>query len=604
MKNKPLNYRNNMKRIAWSLIFCIICTFSVIPELLIAQSLKATGTIEKSLPKTAVRFKTTDLKLQKLYDAAEQKEQGNVVKDFGKYTILREGGGYNNVWLETQPMGGYMYAKRNMEAAINNIEIFINYQREDGRYPGMLHYTNAKTSVYYDNLPGTRQYENDKIIAYYGWFQGYCFPMPAFEMYFWLGKDRKYLEQLYTSLKKFDEYLWKTRDSDHDGCLETWCICDTGEDACSRFNGAQWAWPYDYAPSSEAIKKLSESERKKVGIGKDILNKIDRFPTPMESMDIMSYSYAGRDVLAKISKELNNGNEYYWRGKANEVRAKLKSYLWDEHKHACYDRDKDNKVMDILTHNNLRCMYFGSFDQQMADEFIKYHLMNPKEFWTPMPLPSIAVNDPAFRNIPENNWSGQPEGLTYQRSIRAMENYGHYAELTMIGLKFLDVIGDSLKFTQQFEPFKKTIVTATQNDGYGPSILASLEFISRLYGVHLTGDQVYWSCLNNENQYEYTQVWGDHVFKMSTKENQVFCSVDGKEVFSFTKGIRVVSDLSGKIIEVVGIETEKQKAGITYNGKNNSLIVAPNTVYRNNGKFSKSREVEFTNPEKNPVDLN
>jgi len=584
-----------MKQTVFSLLFGIICTFSVIPEQLTAQS-NAENMFGNSLPKTEVRFKTTNAILQKIYDSAEQKAKLNIVNHFGKYQVLVEGGGYNNVWLETQPMGGYMYAKRNMEAAKNNIQIFIDYQREDGRYPGMLHFTNGKTSAYYDHLPGTRLYEKDQITAHYGWFQGYCFPMPAFEMYFWLGKDRKYLEQLYTSLEKFDEYLWKTRDSDHNGCLETWCICDTGEDGGSRFNGAPWSWPYDYAPSSEAIRKLPEDEQKQIGITKDNLNEIDNFPIPMESMDIMSYSYTGRDVLAKISKELGNGEEKYWREKANEVRAKLKSYLWDENRHACYDRDKNNKVMDILTHNNLRCMYFGSFDQQMADDFIKYHLMNSKEFWTPMPLPSIAVNDAAFRNIPENNWSGQSEGLTFQRSIRAMENYGHYAELTLIGQKFLKVVGDSLKFTQQFEPFKATIVTATQNDGYGPSILASLEFISRMYGIHLTQDLVYWSCLDDKEQYEYIQQWGNKIFMMTTRENQVFCSIDGQEVFSFTKGIRVVSDLSGKIIEVAGIDTEAKKAEISCNGKTKSVEIAPNIVYGYNKGLKVISRTDFYNP--------
>jgi len=36
------------------------------------------------------------------------------------------------------------------------------------------------------------------------------------------------LQKVYASLEKFDAYLWKTRDSDHNGCLESWCIYDTG----------------------------------------------------------------------------------------------------------------------------------------------------------------------------------------------------------------------------------------------------------------------------------------------------------------------------------------------------------------------------------------
>ena len=30
----------------------------------------------------------------------------------------------------------------------------------------------------------------------------------------------------------------------------------------------------------------------------------------------------------------------------------------------------------------------------MAERFVKEHLLNPQEFWTKMPLPSVAANDP------------------------------------------------------------------------------------------------------------------------------------------------------------------------------------------------------------------
>lgn len=547
----------------------------------------------KPVRQTGVTFKTSDKVLQQLYDQAEQKAKWNIVDNFGGYQVLVEGAEYKNVWLETQPMGGVMYANRNLEIARNNILIFMDHQRDDGRFPGMIHCTEGKISPYYDNLVGMQRVVGDQLTLYYGWLQGYCFPMPAFELYFWLGKERGYLQQLYHSLEKFDQYLWRTRDSDQDGCLETWCICDTGEDGCTRFKGCQWAWPYDEAPTVEAIRNLTPDQRRAVGIREQ---NPESFPTPMESMDMMSYSYTNRDILASISKELGNGREAYWRKKANEVRKKMKSYLWIPGKHACYDRDKNNAVMDILIHNNLRCMYFGSFDQQMADDFVKYHLMNPEEFWTEMPLPSIAANDPFFRNISGNNWSGQPEGLTFQRSIRAMENYGHFAELTLIGRKLLKTVGDSLKFTQQFDPF--TGVITPNLDGYGPTILASLEFISRMYGIHLTRETLLWSCLDDQEQYEYTQQWGDRHFKMTTRGDRVDCEIDGKKVLSFTKGIRVVTDLTGKVIEVAGIDTVQKRAELTLNGKTFLLNVAPNSVYRYKGKFRKTREIDFFQPQK------
>jgi neutral trehalase len=62
-------------------------------------------------------------------------------------------------------------------------------------------------------------------------------------------------------------------------------------------------------------------------------------------MDMISYSYANRNILARISKILQNGQSDYWNKKAKEVQTKIKEYLWDAKRHACYDRDRDNKVM-------------------------------------------------------------------------------------------------------------------------------------------------------------------------------------------------------------------------------------------------------------------
>lgn len=512
--------------------------------------------------KTSVQFHTSNPALQNLFDMAEQKALWNV-KDWGEYKVLVEGAGYDAVWIETQPMGGVMYAKRNIEIAKDNIRIFLDYQRDDGRFRSVIGKADS-TIAYYDSS-----------------ISGLCLPMPALELYYWLNQDKAFLKQLCLSLEKFDDYLWKNRDSDGNGCLETWCVFDNGEDGSIRFGKSPLSWPFAYPPNEERMKTETDYFRDRnadTTLG---------LPVPIESMDFMSYSYTCRDVLSKASRILGNGREAYWREKADQVKNKIRSYLWNPEKHACYDRDRLNNTMDILLHNNLRCMYFGSFDQQMADEFIHYHLLNPDEFWTPMPLPSIAANDPMFRNITGNNWSGQPQGLTFQRSIRAMENYGHYAELTMIGTRFLKAVGDSLKFPQQFDPFTGTINNTS--DGYGPNILATLEFVSRLYGVHIAQDTVHWSCLDDNQEYLYSQQWGDRLYTLETRGSRAFCFYNGREVFSFTRGARVISDLEGRIIKIIGITPDKKdrKVSVDYEGKTHSLSLGPNAIYRYDKKFQR-----------------
>lgn len=459
---------------------------------------------------TDVKFFTSDSLWQKVYDSAVEKEKTNV-KNFAGRNVLIEGGGYNGIWLETQPMGGEMYASRNLEAAMNNQLFFMENIRDDGRLPSVILYTGDEKKPFH---------------LMYSHFQGYCFPYHALNMYYLNGKDREYLLFLYDVLERFDNYLWRTRDSDGDGCLETWCVWDTGEDNCTRFFDAPDSWGDDTAP-----------------YGKSKL--------PYESMDVMSYSYDGRMTLAEIADILwsDSGLGDTWRKKAQAVRDKVKSYLWIDEKGACYDRDCDNKFLDTLVHNNLRCMYHGMFDQYMADRFVFEHLLNPAEFWTPMPLTSIAANDPLFLSEANNNWSGQPQGLTYQRAIRALENYGHYRIIPMLGRKLCKAVGEigsDLRFTQQYDPY--TMMPSPHGDGcYGPAILAFLEYTTKMYGVKIARDEIVWSAVYDSSESEYTQMWNDTEFKLNIGKDMCEAQINGKSVFSCARGSRVVTGLDGVV---------------------------------------------------------
>ena len=477
---------------------------------------------------TGVLFSCSDPALQRLYDEAERKAQGNL-RRFGDDLVLVEGGGYEKIWLETQPMGGEMYAGRNLQAALSTCRLFMRHQRADGRIPGSI------------------QCVDGVVTPQFNKFQGFCFPYPALNLYYLIGRDPDYLEELEGCLRRFDEYLWRVRNVN--GCLASFCVYDTGEDNAVRYGDAPCWWSEDAPPQGYAV-------------------------VPMASMDVMSFSYACRDTLAAISRIRGDGREALWRGKADEVARALRERLWDGRRGACFDRDKDGKVVNVLTHNNLRCMYWGSFSQEMADRFVREHLLNPDEFFTPMPLPSVAANDPAFRNIPENNWSGQPEGLTYQRAIRALENYGYDDLIPVLGKRlFRAIIDGGYVFTQQFDPFtgKPSMVPipaqqsgedtgpTIMQDAYGPTILSVLEYIAHIWGVHLQLGEV-WFSLGRGLGYAYEHRWGGHVYRIESDASAAEVSVDGRAVYHGPCGVRVVTDERGAHLRTVPFDRGGIKA--------------------------------------------
>ena len=217
--------------------------------------------------------------------------------------------------------------------------------------------------------------------------------------------------------------------------------------------------------------------------------------------------------------------------------------------------------------------------QPMADAFVRENLLNPAAFWTPMPMPSTAANDPFFRNVANNNWSGQPQGLTYQRAIGALENYGHRAEVTLIGARLLRNISQTGRFTQQFDPF-----TAVQNGsdgyGYGPTILATLEYYARLFGVYPQNDTLHFSGMAARQPYTYTQKLKDNHYKLVQDKGRLTGYLNGRELFSSTAGIDVMTSPAGKILGLAGIDTVARNVQLKTGGKSYQATIEPNGYYR------------------------
>ncbi len=456
---------------------------------------------------TRVIFEISDPLVQKLFDAAQEKCRLNE-RVFSGRRVLIEGGGYNKVWIETQPMGGAMYAKRDLEIAWNNQKIFMDHQREDGR------------------LPGSIELQVGRVIPQYDKFQGFYFAEPALDVWYLTGKSRDYLVQLYEVLGKYDEYLWKVRDSDNDGCLESWCRYDTGEDNAVRYGDAPNYWESDEAPKGCSV-------------------------VPMASMDFMGYSYSAKSVMAQIA-ELLGRKEAAERHleEAGRLKAQTKAYLWDDIRGAFFDRDRYGQRMPVLIHNNLRMMYWGNMENTCAERFVREHLLNEREFWTPMPLPSVAADDPMFRNDAVNSWSGQPQALTYQRAIRALENYGYTKLLPVLGRKLFEAIGEDCIFVQQYDPvtMKPSPYGVTgQQDAYGPAMLAVLEYISRMYGVDRVRDRLVWSGAVKEEGFYEQHICGE-TYRIEHSGGKTAGFVGGREVFCTKKEGRIVTDLNGKEI--------------------------------------------------------
>ena len=528
-----------------------------------------------SATKVGVSFKSSDATLQGAYDHAISCEDKNVKEFLPGLDCVVEGSGYKNVWLETQPMAGAMWAVRNVTKALANQLVFMRTQREDGRLPGMVTTNNSAGA------------ENPMLTAVYCFpkqslLQGDYFSSTSVDLAFYLNISDKttateYTKELHGVLERFDDWMWTNRRSSLPGKSDAlWCpsAADWGGDGYDGYRG---------------------------------------HPAPFVSMDMMAYAHSNALALSRTSSMLGNASgAAHWTTRAGKIAESLERVLWIEERGACYDIDADDHVVDVLVHNNLRAMWHGVFSQRMADIFVARHLRNTSEFWTAFPLPSIAANDPKFQpGLPRNSWSGPSEGLTYQRAIRALENYGYHTEITLLGAKLLDAVEKTpgYRFPQQWNPsaYNGTPPGAPgPGDCYGPALLSLLEYNTYARGIKprpADGVLMWSDAILSGRQAAtstFTQTLGSHELSLVAKASEPTFSgsCDAKKLFTATRGVRVLTALDGTVLGIVGISATSIDLILSVDGTVTKGRVEPNSEYEldGSGGLKLTRQVTFANP--------
>jgi len=162
-----------------------------------------------------VTFTTSDDVLQRIYDKAVSCEEGNRKEFLPGLHVVVEGSVYRNVWLETQPMGGAMWAARNVTEALANSLVFLRTQRVDGRLPGMV--SSATDGVGSSYLTAMYCYaRGDGSLL-----QGNYWSVPAVDVAFFMNQSvpdgtggpdmAAYVGELHVALEAFDDWMWRTR---------------------------------------------------------------------------------------------------------------------------------------------------------------------------------------------------------------------------------------------------------------------------------------------------------------------------------------------------------------------------------------------------------
>ena len=138
---------------------------------------------------------------------------------------------------------------------------------------------------------------------------------------------------------------------------------------------------------------------------------------------LMSMYIADCDALAEIATELGKAGEAReLKERGEKYRAKLKT-LWDEKAGIFLNRDLHaGTTVTRLSPTNFYPLLAKAATPLQARRMVDAHLTNPNEFWGEWVMPSIARNDPAFKD--QNYWRGRIWGPMNYLVYLGLANYG------------------------------------------------------------------------------------------------------------------------------------------------------------------------------------
>lgn len=237
------------------------------------------------------------------------------------------------------------------------------------------------------------------------------------ENYLW-GGDHAYLARAYPALVKYNEWLYANR----------------------RLPNGLFFWLHSYESGIDNSPRFGSADEK---VKSDI--------TSLAAVDLCSFMVRQNEALAEMARELGRSDdEAKFRAQAAELKDLMNRLLWDEATGYYYDLDLKTKgLLKIKTIASLFPLFAGVPDAARAKRVLG-HVMNPAEFNTPMPLPSVARDDPTFE---KDCWRGPVWINTAYVVIVGLERYGFAEEAAELSYRLADGVYRNHALTHQFVEF-------------------------------------------------------------------------------------------------------------------------------------------------------
>ncbi len=272
------------------------------------------------------------------------------------------------------------------ELARGSLLTFLHNQRKDGGFRGYIDVNHYRQEVFYHANWGRAVLAVDAV-------------HPSLE----------FLEATYVGLKAYASYFDRERDEEVSGLYDIDNHYETGQEYMHRYTAVD--------PNAD----------------KDNWGEVFR----LKGVDVTVYIYELKRALTVMADRLGREDDSaLWSMEADRIRDAVRERMWDAEQEMFFDIDPRTGLRTGVKAATCFYPYFTDIATEKHLPGMKRHLLSPKEFWTPWPVPSTSKDDPTFSAEP--HWKGKRMNCPWNGRVWPMTNSHIMDALATAAVRFGD----------------------------------------------------------------------------------------------------------------------------------------------------------------------
>src|SRR3989344_4651955 len=317
---------------------------------------------------------------------------------------------YPYQWLWDSCFHAIILSHFNIRDAKAEILTLLSKQFDNGLIPHMI-YWDRKTPTDFPVIEwgkkDTSTITQPPMIAYAVW------------QIFQKDKDIRFIKKIYPNLYHFYRYLLSERDPHEKHLIGILNPDESGEDNSPRFD-----IPLNLPPKHS----FKENTQKRLNL---VAQNIEcKFDAPfcmrnffwVKDVPFNAIMVKNLKLLAELAEKLSlEDDAKFFKSEAEKIAEAMKKYMLD--KGIFWSTYGENyQKIEVKTWAIFAPLFAGILNQSEAKKLVEKHLLNPKEFWTKYPVPTVSIDEPSFD--PKGFWRGTTWVAINWFIYKGLLNYG------------------------------------------------------------------------------------------------------------------------------------------------------------------------------------